>query len=225
MKLTKTRILFFVAILIATSQVATAQRSFRFGVKGGANLSLLKGNDVFAASSANPSIRIGENTTRLTGFVGGVFARFGNSLYLQPELLLSQKGGTFNVYRDGLTNDRNEVDVRFTNLDVPVMVGIRIGQVLRLNAGPVASLQLAQNGGLREALNEVGAVSVRDNFNRAALGYQAGVGFDIGNLSLDLRYEGNVTNIVDVNTNNSNLNSQLQRKGNLWQATVGFAIF
>ncbi|GAB2772386.1 hypothetical protein GCM10027275_14080 [Rhabdobacter roseus] len=180
---------------------------------------------MFAASSANPSIRIGENTTRLTGFVGGVFARFGNSLYLQPELLLSQKGGTFNVYRDGLTNDRNEVDVRFTNLDVPVMVGIRIGQVLRLNAGPVASLQLAQNGGLREALNEVGAVSVRDNFNRAALGYQAGVGFDIGNLSLDLRYEGNVTNIVDVNTNNSNLNSQLQRKGNLWQATVGFAIF
>ena len=105
------------------------------------------------------------------------------------------------------------------------MFGIRFGDVLRINAGPVASLRLSENGGLRQALNDVGATSVKDNFNQAALGYQAGVGFDIGNLSLDLRYEGNVTNVMNVNTNNSNFNSQLKRKGSLYQATVGFAIF
>lgn len=171
----------------------------------------------------DPSIRIGDNETRLTGFVGGAYARFGKTLFVQPELLFSQKGGTFNVYRDGITNDQNRVDVRFTNIDVPVLLGIRIGQVLRLNAGPIASLQVAQNQGLREALSEVGARSARDNLNRAALGYQAGVGFDIGNLSLDLRYEGNLSNVI--NTSDSNLNSQLMRKGNLWQATLGFAIF
>ncbi|WP_247235111.1 porin family protein [Telluribacter sp. SYSU D00476] len=214
--------LYLVAIVLLMSVgTSMAQRSFKLGLKGGANLSTLRGGDVYNAS--DPTIRIGDNETRLTGFVGGAYARFGNSLFIQPELLFSQKGGTFNVYRDGITNDQNRVDVRFTNIDVPVLLGIRIGQVLRLNAGPIASLQVAQNQGLREALNEVGARSARDNLNRAALGYQAGVGFDIGNLSLDLRYEGNLSNVI--NTTDSNLNSQLMRKGNLWQATLGFAIF
>jgi hypothetical protein len=211
-------------ILILSSSVSFGQsRNFKFGVKGGANLSNLRGDDVVASN--DPTIRIGNADARLTGFVGGVFVRFGSDIFIQPELLLSQKGGAFNVFRNGVGNDKNTVNVRFTNLDVPVLVGIRIGDVLRINAGPIASLRLAENGGLREALNDLGATSVEDNFKQAALGYQAGVGFDIGNLSLDLRYEGNITNIVDVNTNNSNFNSQLKRKGSLYQATIGFAIF
>ncbi|HEV7349536.1 MAG TPA: porin family protein [Telluribacter sp.] len=218
----KAKIFYLVALAVLLSASASmAQRSFKLGLKGGANLSTLRGQDVF--NTSDPSIRIGDNQTRLTGFVGGMYARFGSSLFIQPEFLFSQKGGTFNIYRDGITNDQNQVDVRFTNIDVPVLLGIRIGQVLRLNAGPIASLQVAQNQGLRDALNDIGARSARENLNRAALGYQAGVGFDIGNLSLDLRYEGGLSNVI--NTNDSNLNSQLMRKGNLWQATLGFAIF
>jgi hypothetical protein len=218
------KIILIVCLLFGTLTFSFGQsRNFKFGVKGGVNLSNLRGGDV--VSIQDPSIRIGNADARLTGFVGGVFVRLGSTIFIQPELLLSQKGGAFNVFRDGLTNDKNTVNVRFTNLDLPVMVGFRIGDVLRLNAGPIASLRLAENGGLRDALNDAGANSIRDNFNQAALGYQAGVGFDIGNLSLDLRYEGNVTNIIDVNTNDSNFNSQLRRKGSLWQATLGFAIF
>ncbi len=213
-----------VFILLLTCSVSFGQsRNFKFGVKGGANLSNLRGDDVVATN--DPTIRIGNADARLTGFVGGVFVRFGSSIFIQPELLLSQKGGAFNVFRSGVGNQMNTVNVRFTNLDVPVLLGIRIGDVLRINAGPIASLRLSENGGLRDALDRVGATSVEDNFKQAALGYQAGVGFDIGNLSLDLRYEGNVTNIVDVTTNNANFNSQLRRKGGLYQATIGFAIF
>lgn len=211
-------------VLLLTTAISFGQnRNFKFGVKGGTNLSNLRGGDVVATD--DPSVKIGNADVRLTGFVGGVFLRLGSTLFIQPELLLSQKGGAFNVYRDGLSDGKNTVNVRFTNLDLPVLVGIRIGDVLRINAGPIASLRLSENGGLRKALNDVGAKSVRDNFNQAALGYQTGVGFDIGNLSLDLRYEGNVTNVMDVNTDNSNFNSQLKRKGSLWQATIGFAIF
>lgn len=210
-------------MLLFTSMSYAQNRNFKFGVKGGANISNLRGDDVIATN--DPTIRIGNADARLTGFVGGVFLRLGSTLFVQPELLLSQKGGAFNVFRSGVGNDKNTVNVRFTNLDVPVMFGIRFGDVFRINAGPVASLRLSENGGLRKALNDVGAGSVKDNFNQAALGYQAGVGFDIGNLSLDLRYEGNVTNIMKVNTDNANFNSQLKRKGSLYQATVGFAIF
>ena len=211
------------ALLLSLTVSYGQSRNFKFGVKGGANLSNLRGDDVVASN--DPTIRIANTDARLTGFVGGAFVRFGSSLFIQPELLLSQKGGAFNVFRSGVGNEMNTVNVRFTNLDVPVMLGIRIGDVLRFNAGPIASLRLSENGGLRDALNEVGATSVEDNLSQAALGYQAGVGFDIGNLSLDLRYEGNITNIMDVNTDNANFNSQLRRKGSLYQATIGFAIF
>lgn len=213
-----------VLLMLCASSFATAQnRNFKIGIKAGTNLSSLSGDDLI--SSNDPSIRIGDKSTRLTGFVGGVFFRLGSSVFIQPELLLSQKGGTFNVFRGGVNNQDNEVKVRFSNLDVPVLFGIRIGDVLRINAGPVASLRLSENGGLRDALNEVGATSVEDNFKRAALGYQVGIGFDIGNLNLDLRYEGNASNIIDASTVSSNFNSQLKRKNNLFQATLGFVIF
>ncbi len=208
--------------MLLASTFATAQnRNFKIGVKAGTNLSSLSG-DEFVASN-DPSIRIGDKSTRLTGFVGGVFFRLGNAIFIQPELLLSQKGGTFNVFRSG-GNGQEDIKVRFTNLDVPVLLGVRIGDVLRINAGPVASLRISENGGLREALNEIGATSVEDNFKRAALGYQLGVGFDIGNINLDLRYEGNASSIINTDPA-SNFNSQLKRKNNLFQATLGFVIF
>lgn len=212
-------ILLFLASLSATAQ----NRNFKVGIKAGTNLSSLSGNEL--VSSNDPSIRIGDKSTRLTGFVGGVFFRLGSKIFVQPELLLSQKGGNVNVFRSGAGNQEQAVKVRFTNLDVPVLLGIRIGEVFRINAGPVASLRLSENGGLQNALNEVGANGVAANFKRVALGYQVGVGFDIGNINLDLRYEGNASNIIDTNTASSNFNSQLKRKNNLFQATLGFVIF
>lgn len=215
----------FCFVLIGSFGLIHAQnRNFKFGIKAGANLSNLKGGDV--VSSNDPNVKIGSNNATLTGFVGGVFMRLGSSIYLQPELLLSQKGGSVNVFRSPLNSAQNmsSVDLKFTNFDVPVLVGLRFGDFFRINAGPVASLRLSENGGLRDALNQVGANSVKDNYKAAALGYQAGVGIDIGNLSIDLRYEGNASNIIKANTNDANFNSQLKRKGSLFQATIGFAI-
>lgn len=218
------KIIFIIALASMTIAGYAQSRNFKFGIKAGANLSSLKGGDV--VSSNDPNVSIGNTNATLTGFVGGVFMRLGSSIYLQPELLLSQKGGSVNVFRSATSSQPNgKIDVRFTNFDVPVLVGFRFGDFFRINAGPIASLQLSKNSGLREALNAVGANSVKDNYKAAALGYQAGVGVDIGNLSIDLRYEGNASNIINANTDDANFNSQLKRKGSLFQATVGFAIF
>ncbi len=223
----KNKLTFCLALLIlgSTASLQAQSRNFKFGIKAGANLSNLKGGEV--VSSNDPNIRIGNNNATLTGFVGGVFMRLGSSIYIQPELLLSQKGGTVNVFRAPSTTagQMSSVDLKFTNLDIPVLVGLRFGDFFRINAGPIASLRLSENGGLRDALNAVGANSVKDNYNAAALGFQAGVGVDVGNLSIDLRYEGNASNIINADTDDANFNSQLKRKGNLFQATVGFAIF
>lgn len=189
------------------AQVLTA------GIKGGVNLSQVTG------TSSGSTFRFRNNEYRATGLVGGVFVRFGNSLYLQPEALLSRKGGR--LESEDPTTSSNTLDLRFTNLDIPVLVGIKIGDVLRLNAGPMASFNLG-TGTIREQLtNWYGGVSQApsESIRKAVVGYQAGVGFDFGSLNLDLRYEGAFSDLVRSS------NSGLNVRSNLWQATLGYAIF
>jgi len=217
--------LFVVAVATLLSYGAQAQDYdpfFRLGIKAGANLSNTQGNDL---GIGNGAFNFRDNSNRSLGFVGGIFMRFGREFYVQPEILLSQKGGQYNVYKGGLTNDEGKVDVRFSTLDIPVMFGYRFAKVFRVNAGPVASFSLANSGKLSDSFNKYtdGDVKVTVD-NNVAIGYQVGVGVDFGRLSFDVRYEGNVNDVVNINYNNAGTADKLNRKGNLFQATLGFAI-
>ena len=210
------------AVGINYSASAQYDPAFRFGIKAGANLSNINGNDLSLGSGGN-AFNFKDNSNRTLGFAGGVFFRFGKDFYLQPEILLSQKGAKFDF--DNSVND-GKVDVRFSNLDVPLLFGVRIAKFFRINAGPMASLRLSDNGKLGDSFNEVTGSNSKAEFNnRLAFGYQAGVGVDFGRLSLDVRYEGNFNDIVKVNYNNATTAAQFGRKSNLFQATLGFAIF
>ena len=132
----------------------------------------------------------------------------------------------FNVYEDGVQNSDGKVDVRFSNFDVPVLFGVRIAKFFRINVGPMASLRLTNNGKIGDSFDVItGGNSGAEFKNRVAYGYQAGVGLDLGRLSLDVRYEGNFTDIVKVDFDNTTTASQFGKKSNLFQATLGFAIF
>ncbi|PWJ55610.1 outer membrane protein with beta-barrel domain [Dyadobacter jejuensis] len=222
----KKLLLAILAISFSLSASAQYDPAFRFGVKAGANLSNINGSNDLSLDNNGNAFNFKDNDNRSLGFVGGVFFRFGKQFYVQPELLLSQKGGEFNVYQDGLTNEEGKVDVRFSNLDVPILLGVRIGKIFRINVGPMASLRLSSNGKLNDSFDDfTGDDSDAEFKNNLAYGYQAGVGFDFGRLSLDVRYEGNFTEIAKVNFNNSDTEAKFGRKGNLFQATLGFAIF
>ena len=198
---------------------------FRFGVKAGANLSNINGSNDLSLNSGE-SFNFKDNSNRSLGFTGGVFFRFGKTAFIQPEILLSQKGGKFNVYENGVQNDKGQIDVRFSNLDVPVLFGFRVARILRINAGPMASIRLTSNGKLGDSFDVLTGDNAQAEFkNRVAYGYQAGIGVDFGRLSLDVRYEGNFTEIAKVNFNNSTTEAQFGRKSNLFQATLGLAIF
>ncbi|NIJ53218.1 porin family protein [Dyadobacter arcticus] len=220
-------ILIALCAMMIVSYSATAQYdpAFRFGIKAGANLSNINGTNDLSLNSPETAFNFKDNDNRSVGFVGGVFFRFGKTFYIQPEVLLSQKGGRFNVYEDGVQNSDGKVDVRFSNLDVPVLFGVRIARVFRINVGPMASLRMTSNGKINDSFNAITGPNSNTEFkNRLAYGYQAGIGFDFGRLMLDVRYEGNFTEIANVNFNNSTTASQFGKKGNLFQATLGFAI-
>ncbi|MCY7350401.1 MAG: PorT family protein [Cytophagaceae bacterium] len=210
------------ATLCAIPTYAQSRDGFAFGIKAGVNLSRFNGARYQFGSGGNFLQNADKDNV---GAIGGVFLRFGTKFYVQPEAVLSQKGGRFQILRDNQNiNDARNVDVRFSNLDVPILFGVRIGEVLRLNLGPVASFRLADNGNLKSTLNEYSGQSVDNVFRSAALGYQAGIGLDFGRINFDVRYEGNINDVIRVDFNNPSTNAQFARKISLFQATLGFEI-
>ena len=183
-----------VALLIAVSIGAKAQVSL--GIKGGVNFSKISSDNL--------------KESTLTGYQAGLFARVGNSWYFQPELYLSGTGGKFESSEN---NQDFSGKVRFTNLNVPLLIGKSFGEKdlnLRVMAGPIYTYQLDKSGNLGDNIN--GAVQ---NFNKSNIGYQVGAGVDIGAITADLRYEGGLTKISD----------SFAKRQNLWALSVGFKIF
>lgn len=70
------------------------------------------------------------------------------------------------------------------------MLGFKLFKFLRLQAGPVASIDMDSD--LRDANHTIQDV----DYEKATLGYQAGIGLDIGNFILDAKYESSLSTIT-----------------------------
>lgn len=165
--------LFVCFSLIGFSQVVP---SFQFGLKGGANLSKLSTENTFSSDNR-------------AGYYVGAWARIGAAgIHLQPELYLSGKNTTLK----NTAGDENKV--RFTSLDVPVLVGTKFGAAgvgLRLNTGPVVSFILDDEQSFGAAASNV----FKGNFKGQNFAWQFGAGVDVGKLGFDLRYEAGLSKI------------------------------
>ncbi len=152
------------------------------------------------------------------GFHIGLFSRFylGEKLYLQPEALFNSSKVDFDVsdFGQGLMN--TVLEESYQNLDIPLMLGYKIGP-LRLEGGPVGHIHIASKSELEE---EVTFYTQRfQNFN---MGYQAGLGLDIWQFVLDVRYEGNFENFGEHMTV-SGQQIRFSQNPSRWVMTLGFA--
>ncbi|GEO23702.1 porin family protein [Cyclobacterium qasimii] len=122
------------------------------------------------------------------GYHVGIFARVNlSAVYIQPEFLYTNTGGSFK-------NNTFSYDADFDRLDVPLMLGLKLGNTFRIQAGPVASYLLNGDIKVNDGNSVQQIIPPTEDFT---FGYQAGVGLDIGNLFLDLKYEGALTNSVN----------------------------
>jgi hypothetical protein len=201
------------ALVMGILSVATAQKHsradyFRIGIKGGVNLS---------------SVKVGSLSTNLenkTGYQLGAFARIGRTIFLQPEVYFSAKEVNVDVL-NSLTTNQGVVGFSQKSLDVPLLLGVKLGP-LRVMAGPVASYAISASTSPDAAVKSYFSGTSQDIINRSSFSYQAGVGFDILNLSLDLRYEGAMSELKNtVAVPNGFTYSQ---KPSYYQATIGFRI-
>lgn len=194
--------LIVVFFFVATSFVANAQLlpTFQFGVKGGLNFSNLKSEEgnYFDASTR-------------TGYQAGIWARVGGAgVHFQPELYVTGKSSEAK-----LVNRDEEGKVTFTSLDLPLLLGTRIGfgpAGLRIVAGPVVSFVVDKNIG--EALKQVPEFSEYKNQAWAVTG---GLGLDISNFRADVRYEHGLSELSK--------NDGAHQKINLWTIGIGYRLF
>ncbi|MCD8739789.1 PorT family protein [Mucilaginibacter roseus] len=191
------------ALLFGVAHFASAQLipNFQFGAKAGVNLSS------FSLSNNNFD---GSNRA---GYLGGFWARVGGlGFHFQPELYLT--GKNVNIEDDNGNVNR----VKFTSIDVPLLVGSKVGALGfggRFYTGPLISFKINDSQNFGGAFSD--AVRLRDVKNQN-FAWQLGAGVDIQDLSIDLRYEYGLTKQT-YNEGNS------KARINLFNLTLAYKIF
>ena len=197
--------LIFAFLFVFLAMEGFAQNS-GFGIKAGLSSTKIdfESNEAFIPSDAQ------------TGYHLGIYGRIGaGGFYVQPEVLFTQTSGKFMVNLPPFSSQSPEnYEADFNRLDIPVMFGYRFFKVVRIMAGPIASFNI--NSEIKDAVDTVKDVE----FNNATFGYQAGLGFDLGNLSVDAKYEGGLSSMTK-----SIGNISFDNRINQWVLSVGFKIF
>ena len=124
------------------------------------------------------------------GYHAGLFARLGgNHIFIQPEVLYTNTGGEFTITQG---NNTVSYTAKFDKIDVPIMAGFKIAEFFRLQAGPTLAFILNSD------LSSTSTLPVKPDYNKVTIAYQAGIGFDIANLIVDLKYEGALGKLADT---------------------------
>jgi len=152
------------------------------------------------------------------GYHVGVFARFGGvGFFVQPEVLFTQTTGKFKLESHPISSISSTLslyEAKFNRLDVPVMAGFRLLKVIRIMAGPIASFNIDSS------LKDAGTTVQNTDFKKATLGYQTGVGVDLGSLSIEGKYEGGLSKFTE-NVGSYTADNRL----NQWVLSVAFNLF
>lgn len=127
------------------------------------------------------------------GYHLGLFVRMGgSSIFVQPELLYTNTGGS--VIKTDNGNTKTTFDANFDRFDIPLMFGFKFFDYFRVQAGPVATILVDYK--IEDALN----VPLELDYKTSTFGYQAGIGLDVGNLIFDLKYESSLSKISKSTT-------------------------
>lgn len=168
----------FLAIILVALIAIPAFSQIKFGIKAGVGTTTVPTYDFTTGTNTIEALK-----SASYGLHGGIFIRISVwKLYIQPEALFAT-----NTYEYTVNSGPNPVKQTFNKLDIPVMAGFKLGPV-RLNAGPVATVQIGTPKALIDNAN------FSDMYKGATFGFQAGAGFDLfKKLTFDLRYEGSLT--------------------------------
>ena len=193
------KILLFLGLLVGVTTAANAQE-IRFGIKAGASLANVSGDNTSSAKN-------------VAGFVGGLAANFGFSdlISLQPELLYSMKG-----YK--LESGNAKSTTRLNYLDVPVLLKVNADGPF-FEAGPQVGFLLS-----RKTTFDVSGTSIADNtstdgWRKVDFGYVVGLGYQLeSGPSLGIRYNGGLLDVRDPSISGN------KQRNSVFQLQLGYLL-
>ena len=163
---------------------------FKWGIKAGVGFSSLKMEDITGIDDGTDVYNLitGDG---VMGYHVGLQTRIKVAMILiQPEVYFNAGGGTVEqVFENGATEVLN---VKFNRIDVPLLVGVKLGPI-RINAGPVGSYVLSETTDLTEIQPDYELFT-----SSMTWGFQAGLGVDVSKLSIDVRYEGSLSELGET---------------------------
>jgi len=154
-------------LLVIFGLTSYAQNGTGFGIKGGLNYN---GNgDYFESIGA-----AAEHPDKNIGYHLGFFGKFGDKIYIRPELVYTST-----------KSDYNNGTFKMNKLDAPVLVGLRFFSLFNVFGGP--SFQYI----LDTKFNDINIKNVE---NDITVGLNFGIGVEINKVGIDLRYERGFNN-------------------------------
>lgn len=175
------KIILILAILFLGTAIGTAQESFRFGAKGGANFSKFSGDGF---------IHIKESTKSRIAYHFGFFAEIPifHQFYFQPEILYSAQGYKIK----GFDSDQ-ETEFKLDYLTLPLMAKINLIKGLNLEAGPQVAFLINNDVDLIRNYSYDSDLYIKD------LDFSVGFGlsYQFHNIFLYGRYNASVINSYD----------------------------
>ena len=118
-----------------------------------------------------------------TGYILGAFYKtsyYEYDLYFQPEFLFSRYTNELSGLRDKTSSLIKTTNFNENNLEVNLLIGKRFAKILRVKAGPSGIWSLTN-----QKENDIST-----DFKPFRIGYQLGVGAEVGPVGLDLAYRG-----------------------------------
>jgi hypothetical protein len=126
-------------------------------------------------------------TSSLIGFHAGVNYqnKIGNSIYLTPGLIFSQKGASFDFSFGGTSE---ESKLKMSYVDIPVMIKYQSNPEKGFFAegGPYFGILLSA---------DADGEDVKEDFSSLDIGIGAGVGYDLGQFLIGVRYNIGLTDL------------------------------
>ena len=192
----KNRIFGVLVLMLAITSIGHSQ--VRLGIRGGVNLSQFKSNDEIET----PDYRITFPNSAMLGYHVGLVGQIKLfNFFIQPEALYTATRNDINIYDLNSANpdQADPVTQKLNRLDFPVLIGLK-KKIFKAGIGPVFTFLISEHSKLQQ-------ITDYDlKWNKATVGFQACIGFDVKKLAFDIKYEGSLSKIGDgIRVGNENL--------------------
>ena len=157
-------------------------------------------------------------SSRFSSDFGGDIGVYGRAMfagfYVQPEVMFHRTNKQVS-FDNPDPSESDKIEVSYSRLNIPILIGQRFFKVVRYSVGPVGTLNL---GGESQA-GSVDNISYKD-FNVAL---QAGLGADIWKLRIDAKYQLSFSDVTDkVTVNDESVGTS--NYGNFFLLEVGYKL-